>query len=83
MVSKPEHLVSGRYSHQSFAVLVPLISRTERKTASYFLYGSPCNCHMTVFPSVAPAGCITSPYGHLCWRWATFCLKPSSIKLHL
>lgn len=32
---------------------------------------------------LAPAGCITSPYGHLCWRWATSCLKRSSSKLHL
>lgn len=56
MVSKLEHLAFGRCCHRSFAVPVPLISRTER--------------------------CITSPCGHLCWRWAISCQRLSSTRLH-
>ena len=37
MVSRLEHLVFGRCCRRSFAVPVPSISRTERKTASHFL----------------------------------------------
>ncbi len=83
--SKLEHLVFGRCFHRSFAAPVPLIFRTERKTTPHPLPLVWVHTHymFSLCVILAPPGFITSPCGHLCWRWDTFCLKLSSTKLHL